>query len=83
MLPTSRRTRKRPPTSHRWGALVEKPSHELTAEEDNDVANWNAIAADPHSRSFSVRRRDHHYLSTIFFLIYYFTLPVLVGWLPK
>ena len=35
------------------------------------------------SSNSSARRPDSSSLSTIFFIIYYFTLPVLVGWFPE
>jgi uncharacterized membrane protein (DUF485 family) len=60
-----------------------KPSHELTAPEDDDVANWNAIAADPEFKQLLSAKARFIFLSTIFFIIYYFTLPVLVGWFPE
>ncbi len=65
------------------GRTGRKPSHELTAEEDNDVANWNAIAADPAFTQLLSAKARFITISTIFFVIYYFTLPVLVGWFPE
>ena len=65
------------------GRTGRKPSHELTVEEDNDVANWNAIAADPAFTQLLSAKARFITFSTIFFVIYYFTLPVLVGWFPE
>jgi uncharacterized membrane protein (DUF485 family) len=59
-----------------------KPSHELTADEDVDVANWDAIAADPVFKHLLSSKARFIMLATIFFVVYYFTLPVLVGWFP-
>jgi uncharacterized membrane protein (DUF485 family) len=60
-----------------------KPSHELTAQEDVDVANWNAIASDPQFKHLLSTKARFIILATIFFIAYYFTLPVLVGWFPE
>jgi uncharacterized membrane protein (DUF485 family) len=60
-----------------------KPSHELTAQDDDDVVNWNAIAADPEFKDLLSAKARFIISATIFFIIYYFTLPVLVGWFPK
>jgi uncharacterized membrane protein (DUF485 family) len=60
-----------------------KPSHELTAQEDVDVANWNAIASDPQFKHLLSTKARFIIRATIFFIAYYFTLPVLVGWFPE
>ena len=64
------------------GRSVETPAHELTAEEDRDVADWDAIAADPDFKSLLADKARFIIPATIFFIIYYFALPVLVGWFP-
>jgi len=64
------------------GRSGEKPAHELTAEEDRDVADWDAIAADPDFKSLLADKARFIIPATIFFIIYYFALPVLVGWFP-
>jgi uncharacterized membrane protein (DUF485 family) len=64
------------------GRARRKPSHELTAQEDIDVANWEAIAADPEFKRLLSAKARFIILATIFFIVYYFTLPVLVGWFP-
>ena len=64
------------------GRAGRKPAHELTAQEDDDVANWNAIAADPEFKQLLSAKGRFILLATIFFIIYYFTLLVLVGWFP-
>lgn len=59
-----------------------KPAHELTATEDGEPVDWNAIAA---SSSFqALLRRKIRFIvpATVFFIIYYFALPVLVGYAP-
>lgn len=65
------------------GRTGAKPSHELTAQEDIDVADWNAIAADPQFQDLLSAKARFIIFATIFFVAYYFTLPVLVGWFPK
>jgi uncharacterized membrane protein (DUF485 family) len=64
------------------GRTSSKPPHELTAQEDLD-ANWDAIAADPEFKHLLSAKARFITLATIFFIAYYFTLPVLVGWFPK
>jgi uncharacterized membrane protein (DUF485 family) len=65
------------------GRTGSKPSHELTAQEDIDVANWDAIAADPGFKHLLSSKARFIILSTLFFIAYYFTLPILVGWFPN
>lgn len=65
------------------GRTGSKPSHELTAQEDIDVANWDAIAADPAFKHLLSSKARFIILSTLFFIAYYFTLPILVGWFPN
>ena len=43
---------------------------------------WDAIAADPDFKSLIAAKLRFIVPSTIFFTVYYFTLPVLVGWWP-
>ena len=59
-----------------------KPAHERTADEDRDAADWNAIAADPDFKKLLAAKARFMVPATIFFLVYYFALPVLVGWWP-
>ena len=65
------------------GRTGRKPSHELTAQDDDDVVNWNAIAAEPEFKDLLSAKARFIIFATIFFIIYYFTLPVLVGWFPQ
>jgi uncharacterized membrane protein (DUF485 family) len=65
------------------GRTGSKPPHELTAKEDRDVANWDAIAADPDFKHLLTSKARFIIFATLFFIAYYFTLPVLVGWFPK
>jgi uncharacterized membrane protein (DUF485 family) len=59
-----------------------KPEHERTADEDRDLADWDAIAAHADFKKLLADRAAFILPATIFFLIYYFALPVLVGWWP-
>jgi uncharacterized membrane protein (DUF485 family) len=65
------------------GRTGRKSFHELSAEEDNDVADWNAIAAEPAFKQLLSAKARFIIGATTFFIIYYFTLPVLVGWFPE
>jgi uncharacterized membrane protein (DUF485 family) len=60
-----------------------KPAHELTAEEDTDVADWDCLAANRDFKKLLASKTRFIVSATVFFVIYYFTLPVLVGWFPK
>lgn len=60
-----------------------KPAHEQTASEDGDPVNWDAIAADADFRALLRAKAAFIVPATVFFVVYYFTLPVLVGWFPK
>jgi uncharacterized membrane protein (DUF485 family) len=60
-----------------------KPLHELTADEDTDVVNWNRIAASDEFKRLVKAKLKFIVPATIFFIIYYFALPVLVGYAPE
>ncbi len=60
-----------------------KPAHELTAEEDRGHADWHAIAADSDFKALLKAKARFIIPATIFFIVYYFALPVLVGFYPK
>ncbi len=44
---------------------------------------WDRIAAMPEFRALLAAKARFIVPATVFFLVYYFTLPVLVGWYPK
>jgi len=46
-------------------------------------SEWDAIAADPDFKALLVAKAAFVVPATIFFLVYYFALPVLVGWFPE
>jgi len=60
-----------------------KPDHEKTAEEDRDTADWDAIAADNDFKALLKAKAKFIVPATIFFIVYYFALPVLVGFFPE
>lgn len=60
-----------------------KPAHELTADEDENIANWEAVAATKEFRELLVAKRRFIVPAVIFFVVYYFSLPVLVGYAPQ
>ena len=64
------------------GRTGSKPAHEMTAEEERSSVNWDVIAADPDFKKLLKAKSGFIVPMTIFFLVYYFALPVLVGWCP-
>ena len=57
-----------------------KPAHELTANEERDLADWNGIAASAGFKALLRAKRRFIIPATICFVVYYFALPVLVGY---
>lgn len=45
-------------------------------------ANWNALANSPRFQALLREKRRFIVPATVFFLVYYFLLPVLVGYFP-
>ena len=64
------------------GRTPAKPAHERTAEEDREVADWDAIAASRGFKELLKAKARFIVPATIFFIIYFFALPVLVGYAP-
>jgi uncharacterized membrane protein (DUF485 family) len=60
-----------------------KPAHELTADEDVDAADWDAVAAESEFKELLAAKRRFIVPATVFFVVYYFALPVLVGYAPR
>jgi uncharacterized membrane protein (DUF485 family) len=65
------------------GRHAEKPAHELTADEDVDVADWDRVAAMAEFKQLVASKRKFIVPATLFFIVYYFALPVLVGYAPQ
>jgi uncharacterized membrane protein (DUF485 family) len=64
------------------GRTSPKPAHEQTAVEESD-RNWEGIAADPDFKKLLMAKARFIVPATVFFLVYYFALPILVGWFPN
>jgi uncharacterized membrane protein (DUF485 family) len=62
------------------GQLTPKPSHERTAAEESQNANWNQIAAQQEFKDLLRRKARFIIPATIFFVVYYFALPASVGY---
>lgn len=60
-----------------------KPPHELTADEDKDVVDWSGIARSDEFKGLVRSKMKFILPATVFFIIYYFALPVLVGYAPE
>ena len=60
-----------------------KPAHELTADEEADVADWDSVAAQAEFKGLLASKRRFIVPATVFFVVYYFALPVLVGYAPR
>ncbi|HEY3519173.1 MAG TPA: DUF485 domain-containing protein [Gammaproteobacteria bacterium] len=59
-----------------------KPPHELTADEDRDIVDWQRLAATDEFKSLLKAKARFIVPATIFFIVYYFSLPLLVGYAP-
>ena len=57
-----------------------KPGHERTADEEADVVDWERLAASERFRALLKAKRRFIVPATIFFVVYYFALPVLIGY---
>ena len=66
----------------RVGRRGPTPTHELTAREDIDDADWHRIAALPEFQGLLRAKIAFLVPAVLFFFVYYFSLPVLVGWFP-
>ena len=65
------------------GRRAEKPAHERTADEDIDVADWDRIAALAEFKALLAAKARFIVPATVFFIAYYFALPLLVGYAPQ
>ena len=64
------------PLTHR----APKPPHERTADDEADVVDWEKLAASERFRSLLKAKRRFIIPAMIFFVAYYFALPVLIGY---
>jgi uncharacterized membrane protein (DUF485 family) len=60
-----------------------KPAHERTADEEAGVVDWEKLAASERFRALLKAKRRFIVPAMIFFIVYYFALPTLVGWYPQ
>jgi uncharacterized membrane protein (DUF485 family) len=60
-----------------------KPAHEQTADEDRDVAAWDRLAATAEFKALLKAKMRFVVPATVFFIAYYFALPLLVGYAPE
>ncbi len=65
------------------GQQTPKPWHERTAAEEAAGVDWKAIESSPDFHSLLVSKALFVAPATAFFMIYYFLLPIGVGWFPK
>lgn len=64
------------------GGRETKPAHELTAAEDSDPVDWSLVTRMPEFHAMVRSKLRFIIPATFFFVIYYFALPVLVGYAP-
>ncbi len=64
------------------GRDLPKPAHEQTAAEDVNAATWDQVAATDEFRALVAAKIRFILPATIFFLVYYMALPLLVGYAP-
>src|SRR5260370_19147040 len=64
------------------GHPEKKPAHELTAAEDSDLVDWGRVTGMAEFRAMVRAKLRFIIPATLFFVIYYFALPVLVGYAP-
>ena len=57
-----------------------KPPHERTADEERGAVNWEALAASEEFKRLIKAKRRFIIPAMIFFVVYYFALPALVGY---
>ena len=64
------------PLSHQ----MPKPPHERTADEEAGVIDWEKLAASDRFRNLLKAKKRFIVPAMIFFVVYYFALPVLIGY---
>ena len=65
------------------GRAGAKPPHERTADEEPDVVDWKKVAAMAEFKALLAAKIKFILPATVFFIVYYFALPVLVGYAPE
>jgi uncharacterized membrane protein (DUF485 family) len=59
-----------------------RPQNVLSAEEARRAAEWSEIEQESDFRGLVAAKRSFIIPATLFFIVYYFALPVLVGYFP-
>ena len=62
--------------------LKTKPAHELTAAEDSQPVDWSRVTQMPEFRAMVKAKLRFIIPALVVFVVYYFALPVLVGYAP-
>jgi uncharacterized membrane protein (DUF485 family) len=62
------------------GSLEPRPAHERTADQEAGGVDWDKIAALPEFKGLLHRKARFIVPATLFFIVYYFALPALVGY---
>jgi uncharacterized membrane protein (DUF485 family) len=57
-----------------------KPAHERTADEEAGAVDWEKLAGSERFRALLRAKRRFIIPAMIFFIVYYFALPVLIGY---
>jgi uncharacterized membrane protein (DUF485 family) len=57
-----------------------RPSHERTADEEAGTIDWERLAASDRFRNLLKAKRRFVVPAMIFFVLYYFALPLLIGY---
>jgi uncharacterized membrane protein (DUF485 family) len=65
------------------GRSSAKPPHEQTADEDRDAVDWAKLAATAEFKALLKAKARFVVPASIFFIVYYFSLPLLVGYAPE
>ncbi len=61
----------------------QKPSDDVPHRDQVDAAEWDRLAALADFRALIAAKRRFIVPATVFFIVYYFALPVLVGYAPR
>jgi len=62
---------------------AQKPNEELTNRDQVSAAEWDRLAALADFKALIAAKRRFIIPATVFFIVYYFALPVLVGYAPR
>ena len=62
---------------------TQKPAHEIPDRDEVSAADWDRLAALAEFKTLLAAKRRFIVPATVFFIVYYFALPVLVGYAPR